>query len=54
VQAAPHYLDRQASREKAVRLIADAGRNGACLAAFGETWLPGIAFFAFSEASKTR
>lgn len=54
VQAAPHYLDRQASREKAVRLIADAGRNGAFLAAFGETWLPGLAFFAFSEASKTR
>jgi hypothetical protein len=54
VQVAPCYLDRQASLDKAVRLITEAGRTGACLAAFGETWLPGYAFFAFSESSKAR
>jgi nitrilase len=54
IQAAPHYLDRAASLDKAVRLIGEAGKTGACLAAFGETWLPGYAFFAFSESSVTR
>jgi len=46
VQAAPVYLDRDASIEKACTLIEQAGAKGADLAVFGETWVSGYASFA--------
>ena len=46
VQAAPVYLDRDASIEKACSLIEKAGSLGADLAVFGETWVSGYASFA--------
>jgi nitrilase len=42
VQASPAFMDREASLEKSRRLVAEAGSNGAQLAVFPETWLPGF------------
>ena len=51
IQAASIPFDRDASTEKACRLIRGAGVMGATIAAFGETWLPGYPFFCHAPAS---
>ena len=45
VQASPIYFDRDASTQKACALIRQAADQGATIAVFGETWLPGYPAF---------
>lgn len=40
IQAAPVYMDRDATVAKTCRLIAEASRNGARLAVFPEAFIP--------------
>lgn len=50
VQAAPVFLNLDATIDKTVALIEDAARNGARLIAFPETWLPGYPWYAWLDA----
>jgi aliphatic nitrilase len=45
VQAAPEFLDREATVDKACHLIDQAAREGARLVVFPETWVPAYPFW---------
>ncbi len=50
IQAAPVFLDLDASIAKAIGLIKEAATNGARIIAFPETWLPGYPFFIWLDS----
>jgi len=55
IQAAPVFLDREATTEKAIRLIREAGANGAKLVGFPEGFIPGHPlWYHFVSASSAR
>jgi nitrilase len=50
VQAAPVFLDRDATVDKACRLIEEVAGGGASLAVFPETWIPGYPVWTNADA----
>jgi nitrilase len=50
VQAAPVFLDREATVEKACRLLEDAASQGATLIVFPEAWVPGYPVWINAES----
>jgi len=50
VQAAPVFLNLQATVDKTIKLIAEAAANDADIIAFGENWLPGYPWFIWLDS----
>ncbi len=51
VQAAPVFMDLDASVDKAIKLIEEAASQGVKLIAFPETWLPGYPWYIWLDAA---
>lgn len=54
VQAAPVFLDRDATVEKACRLIGAAGEGGAGIVVFPETFISGYPFWPRDHSGPSR
>lgn len=51
VQAAPVFMNTQATVEKAIGLVEQAAADGVRLVAFGEAWLPGYPFWVWLDGA---
>lgn len=50
IQAAPVFMDLDATLDKTISMIAEAAEHGAKLIAFPETWIPGYPWFAWLDS----